>query len=105
MGCILDRVSALVELKKKQEMYQECSQLQVTEKPASSAFLKSRVIFLHNKKSVSIESIAITAAESSYVFPSFHPKSSAWWLFSFFLIACLKMVTTALDSISTFKAK
>lgn len=52
IGSMLDRVLAPTQLREKQEMHRECSQLQVTENPARSNFLKSREIFLHNKKSV-----------------------------------------------------
>lgn len=68
-------------------MHQECSRLQVTENPASSNFLKSRVIFLRNNKSVGRRLTAgVTARlghQSPCVFPSFQSKSSAWWLFHF----------------------
>lgn len=68
-------------------MHQECSQLQVTEKSASSNFLKSRVIFPGNNKPVGRRPTAgVTARlchQSPCVFPSFQSKSSAYWLFHF----------------------
>lgn len=62
IGSILDGVTAPTKLKEKQEMH-ECSQLQIRENSANSNFLKNRVIFLCNKKSMGRQSVAVAAAQ------------------------------------------
>lgn len=75
---MLDTVPERTELRAKQAMHQEDPQLQVVENTASSTFLKSKIIFLYNKKSVGRQSPAVQQwHQSPREFPSFHSRFSA----------------------------